>query len=173
MFAGSCFPVSQPTVWEHCSFTARRYASVVYAVVVCPSVHPSVSHNTVVCRNNWTNQAVFLPWRLPSTYPTLYCKESWVSAKIRALFSGHRKFTMACLKSCCQRNSSSSVKLVDNTYATFSESWLFTASQWTVTLWLWYFDLLWICCTTCFYSWQDFNWHSTSTQSICGSRASC
>ena len=26
-----------------------------------------------------------------------------------------------------------------------------------------YFDLLWmICCTTCFYSWQDFDWHSAS-----------
>jgi len=26
-----------------CNFTARHYASVVYAVVVCPSIHPSVT----------------------------------------------------------------------------------------------------------------------------------
>ena len=25
-----------------------------------------------------------------------------------------------------------------------------------------YCDLLWICCTTCFYSWQDSDWHSAS-----------
>jgi len=24
------------------------------------------------------------------------------------------------------------------------------------------FDLLWICCTVCFYSWQDFDWRSAS-----------
>jgi len=41
-------------------------------------------------------------------------------------------------------------------YTTVDESWLFTTSRSTVTLWLHY------CCTTRFYSWQDFNWHSAS-----------
>jgi len=32
-------------------FTARRYASAVYAVVVCPSVRPSVSHKPALYQN--------------------------------------------------------------------------------------------------------------------------
>ena len=32
-------------------FTARRYASAVYAVVVCPSVCLSVCHKPVLCQN--------------------------------------------------------------------------------------------------------------------------
>ena len=32
-------------------FTARRYASAVYAVVVCPSVSLSVCHKPVLCQN--------------------------------------------------------------------------------------------------------------------------
>ena len=62
-------------------------------------------------------------------------------------------------RSCCQQNSSSSstVELVDDTYTTIDESWLFTTGQSTVTLSLHNCDLLWICCTTCFYSRQDFD----------------
>jgi len=41
-------------------FTARRYASAVYAVVLlCPSVRPSVRHKPVLYRNVWTNRAGF------------------------------------------------------------------------------------------------------------------
>jgi len=32
--------------------------------------------------------------------------------------------------------------------------------------------LLWICCTTCFCSWQDFDWQRVA-RSVCGSRAYC
>jgi len=65
-------------------------------------------------------------------------------------------------RSRCQQNPSSStstVELVDDTYTTIDESWLFTSRS-TVTIKLHYCDLLWICCTTCFYSWQDADWHS-------------
>jgi len=44
-------------------FTARRYASAVYAVVVCLSVcwsvSPSVGNKPVLYRNDWTNRTVF------------------------------------------------------------------------------------------------------------------
>jgi len=59
-------------------------------------------------------------------------------------------------------SSSSTVELVDDTYRTIDESWLFTTSRSTVTLQLYYCDLLWICCTVYFYSWQDFDWRSAS-----------
>ena len=42
-------------------FTARRRASAVYAVIVCPSVR----HKPVLCQNDWTNELIlhgcFLP----------------------------------------------------------------------------------------------------------------
>ena len=49
-------------------------------------------------------------------------------------------------------SSSSTVELVDNTYTTVDESWLFTTRRSTVTQQLRYCDLLLISCTTCFYS---------------------
>jgi len=71
-------------------FTARRYASAVYAVVVCLSVCLSVGllSKLVLYRNDWTNRAGFLAW-LPSTYPTLCSKRIWVSPKISILHSGN------------------------------------------------------------------------------------
>ena len=39
--------------------TARRYASAVFAVIVCPSVCPSVRHEPVLYQKNWTNRAGF------------------------------------------------------------------------------------------------------------------
>jgi len=42
-------------------FTARRYASVVFAVVVCPSVRLSVRHKPALYRNYCTNRALILP----------------------------------------------------------------------------------------------------------------
>jgi len=76
-------PITRPIYTAaSCSiFTARRCASAVYAVVVCPSVRP-VRHMPVLYRNDWTNRAVFLPWRLRFTYPTLCFKEIWVSPKL-------------------------------------------------------------------------------------------
>ena len=40
-------------------FTARRYASAVYAIVACLSVRPSVRHKPVLYRNYWINRACF------------------------------------------------------------------------------------------------------------------
>ena len=40
-------------------FTARRYASAVFAVVMCPSVCPSFCHQPELYRNSWTNRAGF------------------------------------------------------------------------------------------------------------------
>ena len=69
--------------------------------------------------------------------------EIWVSAKIMVLPSGNLSKTLdlenfaTASRSRCQQNSpssSSTVELVDNTYTTIDESWLFTASRSTVTL---------------------------------------
>jgi len=57
---------------------------VVFAVVMCLSVHLSVCHKPVLYRNSWTNRAGF-GIRLPLTYPTLCCKKIWISPKIRVL----------------------------------------------------------------------------------------
>jgi len=67
-------------------FTARRYASAVYAVVVCPSVL-FVRHKPVLYRNHWTNRAGF--WH-GSFFPLIphRVKGIWVSPKIRVLPSG-------------------------------------------------------------------------------------
>ena len=95
-----------------------------------------------------------------SIYPILCYKEICVSPRIRVLPSGNLSRTpdfenfAAASKSRCQQNllsPSSVVELVDDTYMTVDESWLFTTSRLTVTLLLHYFDLLWICCTVCFF----------------------
>jgi len=41
------------------AFTARRYASAAFAVILCPSVRPSVCHKPVLYRNDRTNRAGF------------------------------------------------------------------------------------------------------------------
>ena len=35
--------------WTSSGFTARRYARAVFAVVMCPSVRPSVRHKPLLC----------------------------------------------------------------------------------------------------------------------------
>jgi len=114
-------------------FTARRYARAVYAVM-CLFVRPSVC----------LSQAGVV-------------SKPMVSEKLRILPSGTLSQTpdfenfATISRSCCQQNSSSSstVELVDDTYTTIDESWLFITSRSTVTLYLNYCDFLWICCTTC------------------------
>ena len=47
-------------------FTARRYAGAVYAVVVCPSVCPSVRlSQTSIVSKQMDESSWFLAWRLP------------------------------------------------------------------------------------------------------------
>jgi len=125
-------------------FTARRYASVVFAVVVCPSVRLSVRHKPALYRNYCTNRALILarrPSGRTSTYLTLWYKEIPVSPKIRVLSSGTMFQTQhfaTANRSLCQQNTSSSstVELVDNTHThtTIDDSWLFATSRSTVTL---------------------------------------
>ena len=55
--ACSCYAFPRPI------FTTWRYASAVFAVIVCPSVclsaRPSVRHKPVLYQNDWTNRAGF------------------------------------------------------------------------------------------------------------------
>jgi len=60
-----------------------RDAMIAWYLLSC--VCPSVRHKPVLYRNDWTNRAGFLAWRLPSVSATLSVKVIWVSAKISAL----------------------------------------------------------------------------------------
>ena len=63
-------------------FPAQRYASTVHAMTLCLSV-------TSWCLlKRLDGLSWFVPMRLPSTYPTLCCKEIRVTAKIRVLPTG-------------------------------------------------------------------------------------
>ena len=83
------------------------------------------------------------PGELPSTYPTLSYEKILVSPRIRVLPSGTLSETLnlenfaTASRSHCQQNSSSSssstVELVDDTYTTVDESWLFSTSRSNVT----------------------------------------
>jgi len=59
-------------------FTARRCASAVYAVVMRPSIRLSQAG---VVSKPLNALSLYLAWRLPSTYPTLGCKEICISPK--------------------------------------------------------------------------------------------
>ena len=53
------------------TFTARRYASAIFVVVVCPWVRLYVRHKLVLYRNNWTNRAGF--WHGDFSPNILHC----------------------------------------------------------------------------------------------------
>jgi len=112
-------------------FTARRYDSAVFAVVVCPSVRSS--QNGIVSKrlggSSW-----YLAQSLPSVYPTLCCKEIWYFQKVKYLhvelcpkLRTLENFATACWSRCQQNSSSSSstVEFVDDIYATIDEARLF------------------------------------------------
>ena len=67
-------------------FTARRYSSAGYSLsscvrpFVCLPVCPSVTNRYCIERTGRIE--LFLARMLPSTYPTLCCKEIWVSPKL-------------------------------------------------------------------------------------------
>jgi len=94
---------------------------------VCPSVRPSQAGivSKRLAESSWVSAR-----RLPSTYPTLSCKEIRVSPKIMVLPSGSLSQTLdvdnfaTASRSCCQQNSST-VELADRTY---DASWLVAQS---------------------------------------------
>jgi len=79
---------------ESTIFTARRYATAVFAVVVCWTVCLPTRHKPVLYRNDWTNRAGF--WRggfLPSsTYPTLL-KDEESARDVAKIFTDFNFFT--------------------------------------------------------------------------------
>jgi len=113
-------------------FTARRYASAVYAVVVCPSVHPPIRPSVCpllagVVSKPLNESSWVLAWMLPSICSTLRFKELWVTPKITVLppetllqTPDLENFATAS-RSRCQQNSST-VEPADDIYATVNES---------------------------------------------------
>ena len=105
-------------------FTARRYASAVFAVVVCSSVCLSVtSRYCIIVSKRLYGSNWFLSWRLSITYAIQKrrCKKIRVSLKVGLLISGTVSQTLdlenfaTASRSRCQKNSST-VQLVDDTY---------------------------------------------------------
>jgi len=76
------------------AFTARRHASVVCAVIACPSVRLS---QTGIVSKRVDESSCFLAWRFPPTHPTLCpCyEEIWVSPKIKVLSKFHHGKSIA------------------------------------------------------------------------------
>ena len=98
--------------------TARRYASAVHAVVMCPSVCPSVGQKPELYPKRLEESSChggFLP-----PVPRCVIKKIWVSPKIRVLPSGTLSQTLdlenfdPAIRSRCQRNSLT-VKPFDDT----------------------------------------------------------
>ena len=120
-------------------FNVRRCASAVYAMALCLSMSVRLPQVGVIYRNGWTHRAGF--WH-GSFLITLSYKKIPVTVKIRVLPSGNlprktvdlKNFAMTSRCHCQQYSPllSSTVDL-DDTYTTVDESWLFTASQSTVT----------------------------------------
>jgi len=84
-------------------------------------------------------ELVFFAPMLPSTYPTLRSTEIWVSTKITVLTSRTLSQTpdlenFATSRSRCQQLVVVDGRIVDDTYTTVDELWLFTTSWSTVTL---------------------------------------
>jgi len=136
------------------SFTIKRHKQ-----RMCPSVCLSVCPSQAGIVSKRVESSWFLAWRLTPYIPSCVIRR-FVYPRIRVLPSGNLSRTpdfenfATASKSRCQQNllsPSSVVELVDDTYMTVDESWLFTTSRLTVTLLLHYFDLLWICCTVCFF----------------------
>ena len=120
----------------------------------------------------------FMVWRLPSTYPTLCYKEMSVSSKITVLPCGtflpnsglgkfrHGKLIALSTKlvvvvvdgRACWRHLYGIRRVVAVYYKSVNCNPLTP------------FDLLWICRTACFYSWQDFDRRSASRGSTAVSK---
>ena len=139
---------------------ARYLLSSCVSLSVRPSVRPSQAG---IASKRLHKSSWYSARRLPSTYPTLCYKEIWASPK-RVLPSETLDLEncAAASRSRCQRivvvvdGRACWRHLYDNrrVVAVYYKSIIFNP--------LTPFDLLWICRTTCFYSWQDLDWHSAS-----------
>jgi len=108
-------------------WTTLRYASAVYAVVMCLSVCLSVCLSQVgVLSKRLDESSWFLTGRLLFTYPTLCFRE----------FMYFQKYGVLSLEPCAKlwtlkispQQVDRVVELVDDAYTTVDESWLFTTS---------------------------------------------
>jgi len=114
------------------------------------------------CMKTALQNELILAWQLPSTYPTLCYKEIRVSPeirhfpieicpKLRTLEISPRPADRVVNKTRRRRRRRQWSLLT--TPGTVDESWLFNyICRSTVNGSLCYFDLLWICCSTCFYN---------------------
>jgi len=128
-------------------------------VHVCPT-------QAVLYRNDWTNQAGF--WHGGLLEPIPHCViRKFGYLQQSGYFvpnSGLKKNFATASRSHWQQNLST-VEPVDDTTPirqSTSRGCLLHCNPLTPLL---RFVVDWICCTTCFYSWQDFDWHSKSCDS--------
>ena len=106
-------------------FTARRYTSAIYAVVVCPSVCLSV------CLSVTSWYCIETTGRIGLGFLWLFAEKIRVPRKNNGTTRGNfaqnfENFAMISRARCPQN--SSTVELVDDTYTTIDESWQFTTS---------------------------------------------
>jgi len=93
-------------------FTARRYASAVYAMVLCQSVFAHLSQVGILSKR--LNDSSFLPH-----IRHYIIKNFWYLQNIRNYFRNSKLENFAAAsRLCCQQNSST-VKLVHHTYMMF------------------------------------------------------
>ena len=118
----------------------RDICCVTALLFVRPSVCMSVCLSQAgIVSKRLEGSSWFLACRLPSTCPTLFCEEVRIPTKKKGTSlwnflqtADYENFATAS-RSCCQQNSSM-VELVDDTYTTVDESWLFTTCRSSVTL---------------------------------------
>jgi len=137
-----------------------RYASAVFAVVVCPPVCPSQAG---VISKRLDESSWFLAWRLPSTYPTLRFKEIRVSLEIRLLPSETLPQTLDlenfataspwCISVVNKTRWRPTLWIAPTTVERVVAGCTKFITRWlTVTLLLHYFALFWTCRTSCSYT---------------------
>jgi len=88
-YPGTARPVSSRdrlAIFRIASLAVLAARRCVFAVVVCPSVRPSVRHKPVLYRNGWTSRAGFGHRRFLPPIP--HYKEIWKTSKTRVLPSG-------------------------------------------------------------------------------------
>ena len=143
-------------------------------IALRPSVRPSVTRR--YCTETTARIELFLATEASfhlSYNSTMCCKEIRIPPKRRVLPSGTLSRTLYLENfanvspSCCQLNSSA-VELVDYTYdGRRVVSVYYTSADPNA---LHYFDLLWICCTTCSCTCAAVNKISTDSAPLCTNR---